>query len=271
MTAHRSRTTGPDLHLLDPATTARGDRARTPAAQQLLTRILDTPRTAPAQEPSAAPAHVLTAHPPAQRRTWVLVGAAAALAVGALAVPTLGGGPGAAFASWTPVPGTVPAAEAATKEADCLASGGDPSGALTAAVTERRGDFTFSLVATDRGFASCMVFDTAPVGPNGPQEQGASSWTRADSLPVPTAGGTAVMWGQTFTSAAGSWTSAVGRVGSDVTAVRVTPRGQQTLQATVGDGYFTAWWPGEYDPHLSVTTTLADGTTTTRELGPGEH
>jgi len=269
MSTHRTPANAPDLHLLDPATTTRGDRAHTPAAQQLLARILETPRTAPAPDLGTTPARAVR-RTGAPRRAWLLAGAAA-LVAGAVVVPTLGGGPGAAFASWTPVPGTVPAAEATTKEAECLASGENPSGALTGAVTERRGDFTFTLVATDQGFNSCMVFDAAPTGPNGPQEQGASSWARADSLPLPAAGDTAVQWGQTFTSAVGSYTSAVGRVGSDVTAVQITPRGEETVRASVGDGYFTAWWPGKRDDHLSVTTTLTDGSTTTRALSPGEQ
>lgn len=269
MTAHRTPTGALDLRSLDPAPT-RGDRATSPAAQQLLLRVLSTPRPPLAQPSSPAPSHIVRARrSPLPRRRWLL--AAGALVAGAVLVPTGHGGSGAAFASWTPVPAALPAVEAAAAQAECLAAGPDPAGTVTAAVSERRGDYAFTLVATDRAVGSCLLLDATPTGPDGQQEQGAISWGPADQLPLPSALGITVQRGATYSSAAGSYTSAAGRVGADVVAVQIAPAGEQSVQASVADGFFIAWWPGELNDHLAVTTTREDGSQATRTVEAGDY
>ncbi len=106
---------------------------------------------------------------------------------------------------------------------------------------------------------------------DGIQERGTNSWDSAGIPPAPTPKDVSVQWGATFQSAAGTFTSATGRVGADVVAVQITPDRHQPLEASVGDRYFIAWWPGEYSDHLTVTATTTDGTTTTRALQSREN
>ncbi len=272
LTGHPDR---PDLSALDCANTDRGNRAHTPAAQNLLTHILTTPRTQGSD--IASPAVRTRAdrgwRQPARgaARRWILP-AAAAVAAAAVATPALTGNTGRAFASWTPTPLPVSAAQASSHQSECLAAGPDPQGEVTAALTEQRGDFTFTLVATERAVGNCMLLSPELVPDDGIQERGANSWDSAGTPPAPTPKDVSVQWGATFhQSAAGTFTSATGRVGADVVAVQITPDGHQPLEASVGDGYFIAWWPGEPSDHLTVTATTTDGTTTTRALQSGEN
>ena len=98
-----------------------------------------------------------------------------------------------------------------------------------------------------------------------------TSWGAVGDLPAPQADSTSLQWGASFLSGAGAFTSAVGRAGSDVVAVEVAPEGGQPVRASVGGGYVIAWWPGEPRNRLTVSTTVADGTKTTRTLQLGEH
>lgn len=263
----------PDLTALDCAVRSRGDRSRSRGAQRMLTRILDTPRvtTGPAstlvghastsQDHQGADRSALTRH-----RTWVLTGLAAALTAVGVVLPTVTDGSGAAFASWTPTPSVVPLSEAASWQEQCLAAGADPQGPVTTALSERRGQFTFALMVTDQAVGTCLLLDQAAVEGTGAQERGAISWGPGSDLPTPTTRGATVQRGATFDSSAGEFTSAFGRAGEQVAAVRLTPDGGRSVQATLEDGYFTAWWPGPAGDHLRVTLTHLDGTTSIQEL-----
>lgn len=262
----------PDLSVLDPATRNSGDRSSSFAAQQMLTRILETPPVVTEVVASTRNAQThqrSNQRRPLRRRPWALASGAAAIAIGVAASTSLGSGD-AAFASWTPAATTVAPAEAALAQADCLAIGPDPQGEVVAALTERRGDFTFTLVATDDASGQCLLIDEDLVESLGQEEQGFASWGQASDLPIPPADGTNVLWGASSSSAAGDFTSALGRVGSDVVAVQIDTAGAPNIQASVGDGYFTAWWPGHPERRLTVTTTLTDGTRETRTLKMGD-
>lgn len=269
-----------DLRLLDPAG-GRSDRATSPAAQQLLGRIVETPRAVDSgaallgnTSGAGARAGQQPPWPARGRNPWVLAGAAAvAVAVGVVTLPVVSGGSGVAFASWTPVPAAVAPGEADELQADCLASGRavGQTGSVTAAMSERRGGFTFTLVATDEAIGNCMVLDPALTEAATEEEQGVSSWGPISDLPLPPVDGTSVLWGATFVSAAGKYTSAIGRAGADVVAVEIVASDQPTVQAHVSQGYFTAWWPGGPDDEITVTTTLSDGTRSARTLKTGQH
>ena len=261
----------PDLRLLEPANTPERDRSGSPAAQKLLSTILSTDRAEAAPQSAGLPRRRglsrLTA------RTGVLVAAAVAVTIGVVAVPALQGGSSAAFASWTPVPTPVPAVEAAALAEDCLAGGRalGNDGPSSAALTERRGAFTFTLVATDDAVGNCNVLDSTTATDSTDAEQSGYTWGSLSDLPVPTPGGTSVQWGSTFTSAAGEYTSAVGRVGARVTAVEITSGAHADVRALVGQGFFTAWWPGSAEASITVTTTLTDGRRITRQLRSGDR
>jgi hypothetical protein len=240
----------PDLTPLDTATRTRGDRATSPAAQQLLTRILETPHVAPDHRPSQAAV---------TRRRWAVTGGiAAALTTVGVVLPAVTDDSGAAFASWTPTPAAVPPADAAAWRAECLAAGTDPRGPVTAALSERRGEFTFALLVTARAVGTCLRLDPPTTGQ---EERGVISWGPGGDLPAPAPGSATVRAGTTFRSDAGEFTSAYGRVGEQVVAVELTPDGGRPVTATLADGYFTAWWPGRAEEPVTVTLTRRDGTT----------
>lgn len=282
MNAHHTRASvvevdDADLRRIDP-THGAPDRSRSAAAEQMLARILATPRTTSATDP-AAPRRK---HSPAGRRVlrprgWAKVGLATAAAASVVLVPTVISTKGStAFASWTPEPQILSATASAALQDDCLTSAGamtDGSAATTptAGFSETRGDYTFTLVATGRGVGSCFLLDEAPVGPRGEQERGANTWAAASDLPAPTPDGTSVVWGASFSSAAGTYTSAMGRIGSEVTGVTLIAADGRRVQASADQGYFLAWWPGEGGDELTLRSTLVDGSTTSRVLRTGEN
>lgn len=263
----------PDLSVLDPATRNSGDRSSSFTAQQMLTRIVQTPPVVTkgvASKGNAQTQQRLNQRRALRRRPWALTGGAAAVAIGVVVSASLGSGD-AVFASWTPTATTVAPAEAALAQADCLSDGPDAQGEVVAALTERRGDFMFTLVATDDAVGECLLIDEALIESLGQEEQGFSSWGAANYLPIPPVDGTSVLWGASSSSPAGDFTSAHGRVGSDVVAVQIDTAGAPNIQASVGDGYFSAWWPGHSKRRLTVTTTLTDGTRETRTLEMGDN
>ncbi|PWJ48317.1 hypothetical protein SAMN06264364_13142 [Quadrisphaera granulorum] len=260
-----------DLRRLDPTSidtsTRRQDRSRSATADQMLARILTTPQEEPfraAGEPRQRDVH---------RRWWVLGGVAAAATAVAVVVPSLLEGGSSAFASWTPTPTPLSDDRAAALQADCLSTGAALGfgGAQVAGLSEARGTYSFTVVATPIGVGNCFLLDEAPVGTDGEQEQGAVSWGLSADLPAPAPDGTAVSWGATSSTAAGTFTSAIGRVGDDVTAVRLTTADGRHVLATVADGYFAAWWPGKAEQELTIQVTLKDGRTAERLVRSGER
>lgn len=265
-----------DLRRIDPTYGAH-DRSKSAAAERMLVRILDTPRTLPSDAPTTARRPARTGGIVMRNRGWATVGLASAAVAAALLLPTVVNTIGSpAFASWTSEPQVLSASKAAQLQDDCLATptgvvDGGTVGAPTAALSEVRGDFSFTLVATDRAVGSCFVLDEAPTGPQGEQEQAAHTWMAASDLPAPPPDGTTVSWGGSFSSAEGTYTSALGRVGSDVVSVTLTAADGRRVQASVSQGYFLAWWPGESEDELTVDCTLADGSTTSRVLRTGDR
>jgi len=187
----------------------------------------------------------------------VTAGLLAAAAVAALAL--VAGYSSSAFASYTPVPTAVQSAAAAELQDDCLASSTDRGGRVTAAITERRGNFVFTLVATEAAFGNCLVLDPAATSTAG-EEIGATTWGATSDLSTPAPDEASASWGATFqTSAGDSYTSATGRMGANVTDVTILPSDQDGVQASTNAGYFTAWWPGRPDSDLTLLLTMRDG------------
>lgn len=282
MNAHHTRASvvevdDADLRRIDP-THGAPDRSRSAAADQMLARILATPRTTSATAPAAPRRkHAQAGRRVMTSRGWVKVGLATAAAASVVLAPTVISTTGStAFASWTPDPQILSATTSAALQDDCLASAGALSdgtaGATpTVGLSETRGDYTFTLVATGRSVGSCFLLDEAPVGPQGEQEQGANTWSAASDLPAPTPDGTSVVWGASFSSAAGTYTSAMGRIGSEVTGVTLIAADGRRVQASASQGYFLAWWPGKGGHELTIRSTLVDGSTTSRVLQTGEN
>ena len=232
-------------------------RVTEPFAQQLLDDILRSdPGTAaqtvtqigavPTAPGSAAPA---ARSRPRPRLRLAVAGTALALAAAAvLAVNSVG--VDRAYASWTPDPSPLPAAEARAVVGMCL-----PSAAAVGArvaISEKRGRYAFVNVVTAEDTRTCFRDRSGGVhessillGPASGEQLGA-------------AGIEMYAWPQVRTGE--GWARLMaGRLGSQVTGVTITVRGggvARDVRATVRNGYFAAWYPEDFRESSTNDTTL---------------
>jgi hypothetical protein len=187
-------------------------------------------------------------------RPPVAIGALASTgaAAGVLAVIlSLGAGASNAFAGWTPkptlpAPGQINAARAGCEESQ------SPIAGLPLALSDTRGPFTFSIYADSNASATCIE------GPSFTAASGSMS-----SYPVTVPAGHILMSSSHTTDRAGAaYSLAEGRTGSDVTGVTLTLDDGTSVQATVGNGWFIAWWPSS---HVVKSAELATSTGTTTQ------
>ncbi|MGF0114966.1 hypothetical protein ACQFYA_01395 [Promicromonospora sp. Marseille-Q5078] len=250
-----------ELAELDPA---RDLRSPGRADDDALAAILDTSRR-------ATPIRRRT-------RTAVLAGAAAA-AVVAVAVVVTVTSPGAppAFAGWTAVPTVLSDAETIDRAAPCDTSAhtitDGPDGPkvedvpISPVLAEERGEYTYVLLSGDGAVGECLVTRQASgasdvvsgdtVLPAGPVDPGPRDVTTLQS-------GTA-SWSAGATGD-GALTSAYGRAGSEVVAVDLTLTSGERVQATVHDGWWAVWAPGEASLRDTAEVTFTDGTTAPFEV-----
>jgi hypothetical protein len=235
-------------------------RVAQPPAQALLDRIVASP-------PHPAPAGTGRRRTVWRARTLVAGLAAVAAAVAALSVPRLGDR--AAYASWTPQPSPLAAADLDGLADRCVAQVstqhgyGEATRAARVVHGEKRGDYASVSVATPAWSALCFR------GHDGALRNAS---IMVDPVTAAALGGTGVevqSWPQLRTRE-GVCRLMSGHVGSRVTGVDITVRAasgehSRTVRATVEDGYFLAWYPepaAEADSNTtSLTLRLAGGGT----------
>ncbi len=252
------------LRSLDPAPGTADPH--TPRARADLARILATDSGA-------------RSHSPHKRSTVRLaVAAAAVVAVGSglVVLPSLTASD-SAYATWTGDPRAVPNSDRAELADACRESQRDGAGSAyrqdletaTAAVAERRGAWTLVLLARDDGFSAlCLTDESRPlfrssIGFVGVRQETAetSGVIRTDTLGVGSIDGHEL-------------SVAAGPVPADVTALTYASAEHGVVSATVSQGQFAFWLPGDDLETASqdgapVEVTLADGTTETRVLRLG--
>jgi hypothetical protein len=182
----------------------------------------------------------------------VAVGAlVTAAAAGLLAlVISLSAGASNAFAGWTPKPTPPAPGQLAGARASCQASQ-SPIAGLSLQLSDTRGPFTFSIYANDSSSATCII------GPSFTAVSGSMS-----SYPVDVPAGHILMSSSHATDRTGSsYSLAEGRTGTGVSGVTLTLDDGTNVQATVGNGWFVAWWPSSHTVKSAELTT-ASGTTT---------
>lgn len=224
------------LRQLDPSPAATPELSGRARAD--LERILATERR-PARPP---------VRPRTRGRLAVGLVAAAALAVAGVLAPAALHGGDTAFASWTPTGrGLSPEdrADAGASCRDALAEGDMDDPALqdsAVAVAERRGVWTTVVLAGEGGFSGLCITD------------GSAGWFRGDMIgSVGVAAGTATVGDRALvaiglgsgTMSAGDLSLAVGVAGSQVRAVRLRTETHGVVEATVADGRFALWFPGD--------------------------
>lgn len=249
------------------------DQALRDVAEPVPARVGEAPAQALLDRILASSTHPVTT-PVALGRPWwhprkavIAVFAAAAAVAVALSVPNLGSDP--AYASWTPQPSPLAAAERDELADRCVAQVADeygyrePDRATRITHGERRGDYAYVSVVTPGWSASCFRDHDGKLG---------NASIMMDPVDTASLGGTGVEmhgWPQMRTEE-GYCRLMTGHVGSQVVGIDITVRGRsgdhpRTVRATVEDGYFLAWYPEglEESSHntTAMTLRLADGAT----------
>ena len=261
------------LRDLDPAPTTVPTDEELERADATFVRILATPSHAQVR---AEPGR------PRRRRSRLLVPLGLVGAAGAT-VPALLLGGGSAFASWTPKPEPLRAAAVSEAAATCRASLAVPDQGERVVIAERRGGWTYVLIAGPTAEGTCLMPDDL-VGNRDPadhKEKGFFGTYDTEPVEAPTLARDSIveagsMQGSVrtpgalpFTTDDGWFSWVEGYVGSDVTGVTVHPPVGPDVEASVANGRFAAWWPSDQpsSENLEVmeawtyTVTLADGTT----------
>lgn len=204
------------------------------------------------------------------RRVALAGAAAAALTAALVTLPALTGGD-PAFATWTATPTPVPAQQQPQAAADCRARLTDGAGAeyatelttATIAVAESRGAWTTALLTGPGGFTALCItdstdhlFDDGMIGSIGV----ATHSTTLDPRDL-----TATDLGA-GTINNNDISLAAGRAGADITAVQYHSPTHGTVTASLSNGHFALWLPGNELENASsnglpVEVTYGDGTT----------
>ena len=202
-------------------------------------------------------------------------GTLAAVAAALVASPSLTGGD-QAFASWTPAPHGMSAQERADAAASCRqrqqdGAGADFAEALSGAepvIAERRGVWNTVVLAGDDGFsAMCITDDSTHLFS---QDMIGSVGTPTDYAAPGPRDLTATDLGVGIMNA-GDLSLAAGTAGSDIVGVAYHSRRHEEVAATVSQGRFALWLPGDDFEDASsngveVEVTYRDGSTGTVRL-----
>ncbi|TDE97237.1 hypothetical protein EXU48_03230 [Occultella glacieicola] len=239
----------------------------------LLARVRLAIADAPAEMPDLAPRPV----PRTTRR--VVVGAAATILLGAAVYTVANPAQPPAYASWTPTPTELTAPVAAERAVECptveVMQGPpeDPTDMtdipLTMNLAEERGDYTFA-VSSGVGAEGESAYSVCLIEPDRITAQG--EVLPADALTPPAASDVVVLnssidW--SVSSEEDAITYLVGTAGADVTGIDVNAVAGSFAHASLADGWWAVWFPGDVDLTTDLTVTTSDGTTREVAAVPG--
>lgn len=236
-----------------------------------------------AAEPSPAPAAPATrATRWTGRRLLALGGATAAVAAAAMVLPSVIGSD-TAYAGWSAEPSKVAARDLDAVVAACRDRLDGPFGmsddegfdADTAKVViaERRGDFV-AVLMRGAGPANMSAFCVATSEPGSGKADDLQTGVAGSSGPAPTVEPKELMEGSMAQFGDNPASIVDGLAGRDVAKVTIHAPGGKTIEATVQNGRYAAWWPGKIfpdeplppsgeggpEPQLTYDLTLRDGT-----------
>jgi hypothetical protein len=206
-------------------------------------------------------------------RRAVLAGAAAAavVAVATVAtVTTLSTPP--AFAGWTAVPTVLSDEETTARATSCdtnahaIVDGADGPQVedipISPVLAEERGEYTYVLLTGDGAVGECLVTAQASGATDVVTGDSATGVPLAEPGPrdVTTLQAGTASWSAGATGD-GALTSAYGRAGAEVAAVELTLTSGERVEATVHDGWWAVWAPGEASLRDAAELTFTDGAT----------
>lgn len=229
---------------------------QTPASDQLLT---DIQTRIAAEAEHTRPADVVP-RPIPRRTRRILAGAAAAVLIGAGIVTATSQTSPQAYASWTATPTDLRAADVAEMSDLCAAPLPDPDGSsapeLTPVLAEARGDYQMLVsVAEESTFSICFGF------PGEDAVREATSLPPEETFAEPAADGAQVISAATWQPLPdhGEVTYAFGSAGADVRGISLSTANDSFAEASVSDGWWVVWFPGEVSFGDTLTVTTADG------------
>jgi hypothetical protein len=171
----------------------------------------------------------------------VAAAAGAAILLGSSAAP--------AFAGWTATPTTPQPGQLAAAQQQC-------AGAGTPILSDTRGPYTASIYANG---STCVSGDGITINSSG--GGGANA-----NLP----GGTIALNGAGESDSGGQALTMVdGPIGAGVTGVTITRSDGSSVQATVKNGWYLAWWPGSQRAVTAQVATAGNTRTQDFPAGPG--
>lgn len=223
------------LRALDPSPKRDLTESELEHANATFARILATPGDQPvAVEPDRARRRL-------SRRLLVPVCVAGAAGI---ATPLLLLGGGDAYASWTPKPEPLNDATAVAAAATCRAALQMPAGAAQVAVADRRGEWTYVLLAAPEAEAQCLMPDDR-VGRNLPPGDDFFGSYVPDPVgpPVISPDNISEITSMQGNTSEGWFIWVQGYVGSDVRGVTVQTSSGLDIEASVEGNRFAAWWP----------------------------
>jgi hypothetical protein len=183
--------------------------------------------------------------------------ASAAGTAGAVAIAiSLSAGASNAFAGWSPRPTPAAPDQLAAASADCQTQ--SPIAGLPLRLADTRGPFTFSVYANSTTSSTCI---------KGPTFTAVA--TNSTSAPISVPAGRILLSSSHASNRGGAYSWADGRAGDGVSAVTLTLDDGTTVQATVANGWFVAWWPSSQSVNSAAVTTPSGTSTQTFELPNG--
>jgi len=200
-----------------------------------------------------------------RRSSWVMLALVALAAVTAvLVIGTSGRGPAMAFAGWSATPTAPATGQLEAAEAACAQKSPGLT-SLTPTVADTRGPDSLLVYAQNSATTTCVT--GLPLLGTIAVSQAADSVTAA-------AGAVEPEWiGLRFTAQGQGLREIAGETGAGVTAVGVVLSDGTTVQATVANGWFAAWWPGAPDADVPIPVSFAVTTasaTTSQPLTPDQ-
>ena len=185
------------------------------------------------------------------RRPRLALGGVATAAGPTAAILALTGGATNAFAGWNPTPTKAAPGQLGAAAAACTSQ--QPVAGMPLVLSDVRGPFTFQVYANDQMSATCI---------NGPDVSVVRAMGSSQVVSVPA--GEVQLNGSHSTLRDGeAFGFSEGRTGTGVTAVTLYLTDGSTINATVANGWYVAWWPSAAElKSASVTSVSGDHTQT---------
>jgi hypothetical protein len=189
------------------------------------------------------------------RRPRLALGGVATAAGTTAAVLALTGGATSAFAGWKATPTKAPPGQIGAAARACTAQ--QPVAGMPLVLSDVRGPFTFQVYANDQMSATCI---------NGPNVSVVRALGSSQAASVP-AGQVQLNGGHSGAADGEAFGFSEGRTGTGVTAVALHLTDGSTVNATVANGWYVAWWPSAAELKSATVTSVSGDHTQTAPTG----